>query len=199
MFGRKGLEEKIGAMVRAEFSGIIAGLERDRRNYLRRLKLKEETQVALENAEAEAQRLYATRIALKKQFWEAYYQDDQALLSKIESHSKYLARAAKKEERAIEKARADFERADFDEVAEGFALKEKASLAEDEVNRRVETLEKSLKDLLTRVREQVREAARALREEYEEPHFETAEERDAYVKKTIEVLNTLAESHVPGK
>src|SRR5215217_2614329 len=139
-------------MVRAEFAGIIVGLEREHREYLRRVRLKEETRVGLENAETKARELYAERIALKKRFWEAYYEKDEVALSKIESRSERLERAAKRTEKATEKARADFERANFDEVAEGFALKAKANIAEDEVNRRIGALGKALEALLAEVR-----------------------------------------------
>jgi hypothetical protein len=198
VFGRKTLEEKIAAMVRAEFAGIIVGLEREHREYLRRVRLKEETRVALENVEAKARELYSERIGLKKRFWEAYYEKDEAVLSKIESRSERLEHAAKRGEKAIEKVRADFERANFDEVAEGFALKTKANIAEDEVNRRIGALGKVLEDLLAEVRHDVMEAAQTLRDEYKEPRFDTDEARDAYVKKTIETLKSLAESYTPG-
>lgn len=158
MFGRKRLEEKITATVRAEFAGIITSLEKEHREYLRRSKIKEKTRSAFERAESEAQRLHSERVALKKRFWEAYYQKDETVLSKIESKSRRLDRAAKRAEKTLKKARANFERADFDEVAEGYALKAKASTAEDEVNSRIETLEKGLEDLLAGVRRDAREA-----------------------------------------
>lgn len=199
MFRRKTLEEKITAIIRAEFAGIIAGLERDHREYLHWLKLKKETRDALERAKAKVRGLHSERIELKKQFWKAYYEKDKDALSEIEFQSSLLERATKKAEKALNKARADFERADFDEVAESFALRTKANIAEDEVNRRVETLEKTLEELLAGVRHDIKEVGRTLRDEYEEPHFDTAEERDAHVKKTTEILNALTESYTPGK
>ena len=199
MFRRKTLEKKITAIIRAEFAGIIAGLERDHREYLHWLKLKKETRGALERARAKVRGLHSERIELKKQFWKAYYEKDKDALSEIEFQSSLLERATKKAEKALNKARADFERADFDEVAESFALRTKANIAEDEVNRRVETLEKTLEELLAGVRRDIKQVGQALRDEYKEPHFDTAEERDAHVKKTTEILNALTESYTPGK
>lgn len=199
MFGRKTLEEQIAAMVRAEFAGIIADLKREHREYLHRLRLKEEARVALESAEAKVQELHSERIALKKRFWEAYYEKDEAGLFKIESRSERLERVARRAEKAVEKARANFERANFDEVAEGFALKAKANIAEEEVNRRIGALEKAVEALLAEVRHDVKETGQALRDECKEPRFDTDEERDAYVEQTIEILKTLAESYTPGE
>lgn len=199
MFRRKTLEKKITAIIRAEFAGIIADLERDHREYLHWLKLKKETRDALERAKAKVRGLHSERIELKKQFWKAYYEKDKDALSEIEYQSSLLERATKKAEKALNKARADFERADFDEVAQSFALRTKANIAEDEVNRRVETLEKTLEELLAGVRHDIKQVGQTLRDEYKEPHFDTAEERDAHVKKTTEILNALTESYTPGK
>ena len=199
MFRRKTLEKKITAIIRAEFAGIIAGLKRDHREYLHWLKLKKETRDALERAKAKVRGLHSERIELKKQFWKAYYEKDKDALSEIEFQSSLLERATKKAEKALNKARADFERADFDEVAEGFALRTKANIAEDEINRRVETLEKTLEELLAGVRHNIKQVGQTLRDEYKEPRFDTAEERDAHVKRTTEILNTLTESYTPGK
>ena len=199
MFGKKTLEEKIAAMVQAEFAGIIADLKREHREYLHRLRLKEEARVALESAEAKARELYSERIALKKRFWEAYYEKDEAGLFKIESRSERLERVTRRAEKALKKARANFERADFDEVAEGFALKTKANIAEEEVNRRIGALEKAVEALLAEVRDDVKEIGQALRDEYKEHRFDTDEERDAYVEKTIEILKTLAGSYTLGE
>lgn len=199
MFGRKTLEEKIAAIVREELAGIFAGLERDHRVYRRRLKLKEKTWHTLEAMEVEMQRLYSERTALKKRFWKAYYEKDEAALSEIEHRSRYVERAATRAEKTLEKARADFGKANFDEIAESFALKAKADIAEEEVNRRLRTLEETFEDLLAEVRDDVKEAGQALRNEYEEPRFDTAEEQDAHVKKMIEVLNAVSESYVPGE
>ena len=199
MFGRKTLEEKITAIVKAEFAGIIASLERDHREYRRRLRLKEKTKRALEDAEAEVRRLHYERTELKKKFWEAYYEKDEAAVSEVEYRSRIVDRATKKAEKTLQRAHTDFAKADFDEIEEGFALKAKANIAEDEVNRRLRTLEKTFEDLLAGVRREVEEASQALRDEYEEPRFDTAEEQEAHVKRMIEVLNAVTESYTPGK
>ena len=93
----------------------------------------------------------------------------------------------------------NFAKADFDEVAESFALRTKASLAEDEANCRIEELEKAFEELLSGVRRETKETGQALRDEYKEPRFETDEEKDAHVKKTIEILKAVTESYTPGK
>ena len=200
MFRRKKtLEEKVTRIVQEEFAKVLASLERDHQEYRLRLRLKEKTKGRLEDAYAEVEELYSERIALKKRFWEAYYEEDDASVSRIESRSRSLERAIRKAERALKKARANFAKADFDEVAESFALRTKASLAEDEVNRRVETLEKALEELLSGVRHDTKEAGQVLRDEYKEPRFDTDEEKDAHVKKTIEILKAVTESYTPGK
>lgn len=199
MFRRKKtLEEKTATTIMAEFSGIIAGLQEDHLEYRRRLKLKEQTRAALEKAETDAQRLQAARIELKKKFWEAYYQNDEAALSEVGARRRPLERAAKRAEKILEKARADFEKADFDEVAESFALKAKADIAQDEINRRLGTLEKAIEDLLAGLSRDVEETGQALRKEYKEPSFETVEEQSAHVKRMIEVLNSIAASYTPA-
>jgi hypothetical protein len=195
----KTLQERISNAIRAEFDGIIAGLEKDRQNYLRRLELKRKTRAAFENAHSEAQRLHSERIALKKRFWKAYYEEDEALLSKIESRSGHLERAAKKAEKELKKARGACEKADFDEVGEGFRLKAKADIVEEEIRRQVGWLEKGLGEVLAGVRGEVEEVAGRLREEYEEPSFSSAEEREAHVGRMIEVLNEVSQSYAPGK
>ena len=180
MFGRKRpLEERIGAAVRAEFVGLVAELERNLREYRHRSRLKQEAQVALERAEAEARRVQLERIALKKRFWEAYYGGDEATLSEIGPERRSLERAVKKAERSLKKARANFEKADFDEAAEEAALKEKADAAKDKADLRIGALEKTFEDLLAETWRDVKEASRALRDECEEPRFGTSEEEPA--------------------
>jgi hypothetical protein len=197
MIGRKTLEEKISATIRADFVGIIAELEENRQEYRRRLKRKEEAWASLESAQAEAERLHLRRIALKKRFWEAYYEQDEAALSRVSSEHRPLDRAIKKAEKTLRKARARFKRADFDEVEEGFVLKTKANIADDEVERRLHVLEKTLEEVLAEVRSAAAEVSRALRDEYREPDFDTAEEQNAHVRRMIEVLGTVAESYNP--
>ena len=177
MFGRKKpLEERIGAAVREEFAGLVAELEKNLAEYRRRSRLKEEAQVALEKAQAEARRLQLERIALKKRFWEAYYGEDEAALSRIGPERRSLERAVKKAERSLKKAHANFEKANFDEVTEGAALREKADAAEDKADLRISALEKALEDLLAETWRGVKEASRALRDESEQPRFGTSEE-----------------------
>lgn len=196
---RKTLEDKITVLVRTEFAEVLAELQEDHREYRRRLGLKKETQAALENAEAELEKLRIARIELKKSFWEVYYEsNDQAALSEIEFERRILERATEKAEKALEKARASFERADFDEVAEGFSLRTKANIAEGEVNRRIDSLEEMLESLFAGMRHDIKGASQALRDEYEEPCFDTTGEQEAHVKRTIEILNAVAESYTPG-
>jgi hypothetical protein len=78
-----------------------------------------------------SERVHSERVALKKRFWKAYDEQDEALLCKIESRSGHLQWAARRAEKALKKARAASEGADFDEVGEGFALKAKGEMAEE--------------------------------------------------------------------
>lgn len=196
---RRTFEEEIVAAIREELSKYPKTLDRDIAEYRERLRRKRKAAVALEKAEAEVERLRAEGIELKKKFWADHYEPDETALSKFERRYRPLERATRKAERSLRRARTSFEKADFDEVAESFALKARANIAEGEVNRRIGVLEKTLEDLFSGVRHGTEEAAQALRDEYEEPSFDTAEERDAYVEKTINILNTVAESYTPGK
>lgn len=198
MLDKKLVEDRIAAIIRSEFAQMIGALERDHLEYRRRLKLKEETRSTLEKQEVAVQRLRSARIELKKRFWEAYYEEDEAALSEIESERRILERAEKKAEKSLETARADFERADFDEVAEGFLLRTKANIAEDQAIRHIDTIEAALEDLLSGTRQDIEKASQALRDNYEEPSFDTVEERDAHVTKTMEILNAVTESYAPG-
>jgi len=192
MLGRKTLEERIAASIRAEFGEIVTSLEKDHQEYLRRLRLKEKTRGALEEAEAEAQRLHSERTALEKRLREAHSEES-------ETKSTPLKRATKKVEKALGKARADFEKADFDEAAEGFTLKAKATIAEEEVDRRLGVLEETLEDLLAGVSDEVKEITQALRQEYKEPRFETPEERNSHKERMNEILKALTKSYAPDK
>ena len=179
MFGRKKktLEEEIAALVRAEFAGIITELEDERVEYRRRLDLKEEARRTLEDAEAEARRLHSERIALKDRFWETYYGKGEVPFSEAETEPKSLGRAIKRAEKVLRKARADFERGDFDEAAEGLRLREKADATEGEAERRVEEIQEAYKKLFADVWLEVKEASRALRDELEEAPDETGSSR----------------------
>ncbi|CAA9413894.1 MAG: hypothetical protein AVDCRST_MAG78-553 [uncultured Rubrobacteraceae bacterium] len=196
---KKTLEEKTAALIMEEFSGIVADLQRDHQEYRRRLKLKEQARAALEKAEEDARKLRSARVELKKRFWDAYYRKDEAALSEIAAERGPIERATKKAGKALEKARADFEKADFDEVAESFALKAKANIAEDGIKRRLGSLEEAIEDLLAGLGRDVEETGRALRDEYEEPRFDTDEERNAHVKKTVEILTAVAKTYTPDK
>lgn len=196
---KRTFEEEIVAAIRVELSRYPESLARDLAEYQERLRRKRETGAALEKAEAEVKRLRAEGIEVKKKFWADHYEPDEAALAKFERRYRPLERATRKAERTLRRARASFEKADFDEVAESFALKAQANIAEGEVSRRIGALEKALEDLFSGVRHGTEEAAQALRDEYEEPSFDTAEERDAHVEKTINILNAVAESYAPGK
>lgn len=178
MFGRKKLlEERINAAVRVEFAALISELEKDLREYRRRSRLKEEARAVLKRAEAEVSKAHLRRITLKGRFWEAYYGEDEAALSEIERKHKHLERAIKKMEKFRERARANFEKVDFDEVSEGAVLKEKADAAQEKADLRIDALEKAFEDLLAGVWRDVKKASQDLHDECEEaegpekPHF----------------------------
>lgn len=184
MFGRKKLlEERINAAVRVEFAALISELARDLREYRRRSRLKEETRAVLERAEAEVSKAHLRRITLKRRFWEAYYGEDEATLSEIERKHKRLEQAIKKMEKFRERARSNFERVDFDEVAEGAVLREKAYAAQEKADLRIDALEKAFEDLLTGVWRNIK-VSQALHdeceepEELEEPLFDASEEEN---------------------
>src|SRR5919112_1610012 len=161
MFDRKKpLEEKIGAAIEAEFEGLVAELERDLADYRRRSRLREKARIALEEAEAEARRVHLERVALKKRFWEAYYGNDEATLKKIEPEHRSLTRATRRAEKSLRKARENFGRADFDEAAEGAALK---------ADLRISALEEAVEELLAEKWRNIKELSTALRDEGEGP------------------------------
>jgi hypothetical protein len=199
-FGRKKtLEQEISATIQAEFAQIVAGLERDHREYRHRLKLKERARGALEEAEDKVRRLDFEQRALEKLFEKAHSDKDETALSEIGSRGQRLEHATTKAEKALSKARVVFEKADFDEAAEGFALKAKANISEDEVDRRVEVLEKALRDLFEEVRHDTKETKQALGREYKEPSFASAEERAAHVMRMREIEKVVTESYHPGE
>ncbi len=179
MFSSKTIEEKIAAAVKVEFAGVIAGLERDHLEYRRRIILKQETQGTLEDAETEMRALHSERVAFKEQFWESYYGTGEIPFSKLEAEPKALGHAIKKAEKALRKAHADFERADFDEIVEGSELRKKADALESEAERRVAALEKALGDTLAEVRLDVEEACQTLRDECDIPHPRTSERQNS--------------------
>lgn len=185
MFDRKKpLEEKIGAAIEAEFEGLVAELERDLGDYRRRSRIKEEARVALEEAEAEARRVHLERVELKKRFWEAYYGNDEATLSKIEPEHRSLRRATRRVKKSLRKAHENFERADFDEAAEGAALKKKAYAAAEKADLRIGALEEAVEELLAEKWRNIKELSTALRDEGEGTHFSGADEEETDHRKT---------------
>ena len=165
MFRSKSLEERLVAAVRSEFAGSVASLEGRRREYRRRLESKKEARVALENAEAETRRLRSEQLALKKGFWEEYYGNRRDTITEVGTEAKSLERALEEAEKSLKGARAKFEAADFDEVAERSALLVEANAVEEETGRRLDALEETLVDLIAGLRGNLKEASRALREE----------------------------------
>ena len=165
MFRSKSLEARLVAAVRSEFAGSVASLEGRRREYRRRLESKKEARVALENAEAETRRLRSEQLALKKGFWEEYYGNRRDTITEVGPEAKSLERALEEAEKSLKGARAKFEAADFDEVAERSALLVEANAVEEETGRRLDALEETLVDLIAGLRENLKEASRALREE----------------------------------
>jgi len=170
LFGRKKLlEERIDAAIRAEFAALLLELERDLQEYRRRSSLKEEARAVLERAEAEVSKAHVRRITLKTRFWEAYYGEDKTALSEIERKHEHLEQAIKKMEKSRERARANFERVDFDEIAEGAVLREKAGAAQEKTDLRIDAIEKAFEDQLAEVWRDVKEVSQALRDDCEEP------------------------------
>ena len=178
-YRKKPLEEKIGAAIEAEFEGLVAELERDLVDYRRRSRLREKARIALDEAEAEARRVHIERVALKKRFWKAYYEKDEDALSEIARTLGSVERAIKKAEKSLEKARVDFEKVDFDEVAEGAALREKAEAAREKADLRIGVIEETLEHALAETWRDVKGASEALRDECGEPRFVTSEEETA--------------------
>jgi hypothetical protein len=185
MFDRKKPpEEKIGAAIEAEFEGLVAELESDLVDYRGRSRIKEKARVALEEAEAEARRVHLERVALKKRFWEAYYGNDEATLSKIETEQRSLRRATRRAEKSLRRARENFGRADFDEVAEGAALKKKAYAAAEKADLRIGALEEAVEELLAEKWRNIKELSTALRDEGEGPRFSGTDEEETEHRET---------------
>jgi hypothetical protein len=179
MFGKKKLlEEKIGAAIEAEFEGLLSELGRDLEDYRRRSRVKEKARVALEEAEAEARRVHLERVALKKRFWEAYYGNDEATLDKIEAEHRSLRRATRRAEKSLRRARENFGRADFDEAAEGTALKKKACTAAEKADSRISALEESVEELFAETWRNIKELSTALRDEGEGTHFSDTDDEE---------------------
>ena len=71
-------------------------------------------------------------LALKERFWETYYGEDEAAFTELALELESLDRALLKAEKAMKKARAGFERNDFDEAPESLARRTKADATKDE-------------------------------------------------------------------
>lgn len=183
---KKTLEETLTGLIRAEFMSLTTDLEEERREYRRRLILKEKFQTALKKAETEVQELHSERIALGKRFWEAYYEKDAVLLSEVETKSGALERTIQRAEKALEKARTNFETANFDEDIEGSRLRAKANDAQNEAERRNAELEEALGEALSKARSSAEEASRALQDELKAPRLDTTAEEPTACKGNVE-------------
>lgn len=187
MLRKYSLEKKITTPIKEESEAVVASLEEDHRQYLQWLKRKRETKEALENAETEVRELHAKRSELQQKFWEAYEEHDEDALAQLEAHSKRLDREMKKAKKVLRKALSDFRKADFDEVTDSFVLKARADLAEREADSWAEEIKRSAKEALAEVQREVAKVAQDLRSEYEDPTFDTAEEREQHQRRMLEV------------
>ena len=183
---KKTLEETLTALIRAEFVSLTTDLEEERREYRRRLILKEKFQTALKKAETEVQELHSERIALGKRFWEAYYGGGELSFSEYKTDSGTLERVIERAEKELEKARTNFETANFDEGIEGSRLRAKANAAQSEAERRIVELEEALEDVLTRARSSIEESSSSLQDELEEPRLDTTAEEPTACKGNVE-------------
>lgn len=173
-------------MIRAEFVSLLTDLEEERREYRRRLILKEESQAVLKKAETQVHELYSERIALGKRFWEAYYGDGELSFSEYKTDSGTLERVIERAEKELEKARVNFETANFDESIEGSRLRAKADAAQYEAERRIAELEEALEDVLARARSSTEESSRSLRDELEAPRLDAAAKELTVFKENVE-------------
>jgi hypothetical protein len=180
------LEETLSALIRAEFVSLLTDLEEERREYRRRLILKEESQAVLKKAETQVHELYSERIALGKRFWEAYYGDGELSFSEYKTDSGTLERVIERAEKELEKARVNFETANFDESIEGSRLRAKADAAQYEAERRIAELEEALEDVLARARSSTEESSRSLRDELEAPRLDAAAKELTVIKENVE-------------
>ena len=178
-------------MIRAEFVSLLTDLEEERREYRRRLILKEESQAVLKKAETQVHELYSERIALGKRFWEAYYGDGELSFSEYKTDSGTLERVIERAEKELEKARANFETANFDESIEGSRLRAKADAAQSEAERRIAELEEALEDVLARARSSTEESSQSLRDELEAPRLDAAAKELTVFKENVEPHQTV--------
>ncbi|HZG63532.1 MAG TPA: hypothetical protein VEY13_08465 [Rubrobacteraceae bacterium] len=185
------MEETLTALIRAEFVSLLTDLEEERREYRRRLILKEESQAVLKKAETQVHELYSERIALGKRFWEAYYGDGELSFSEYKTDSGTLERVIERAEKELEKARVNFETANFDESIEGSRLRAKADAAQYEAERRIAELEEALEDVLARARSSTEESSRSLRDELEAPRLDAAAKELTVFKENVEPHQTV--------
>ena len=178
-------------MIRAEFVSLLTDLEEERREYRRRLILKEESQAVLKKAETQVHELYSERIALGKRFWEAYYGDGELSFSEYKTDSGTLERVIERAEKELEKARVNFETANFDESIEGSRLRAKADAAQYEAERRIAELEEALEDVLARARSSTEESSQSLRDELEAPRLDAAAKELTAIKENVEPHQTV--------
>jgi len=178
-------------LIRAEFVSLLTDLEEERREYRRRLILKEESQAVLKKAETQVHELYSERIALGKRFWEAYYGDGELSFSEYKTDSGTLERVIERAEKELEKARVNFETANFDESIEGSRLRAKADAAQYEAERRIAELEEALEDVLARARSSTEESSQSLRDELEAPRLDAAAKELTAIKENVEPHQTV--------
>lgn len=191
MLRKYSLDKKITTPIKEESEAVVASLEEDHREYLQWLQRKRETKKALENAETEVRELHAKRLELQQKFWQAYEEHDEHALAQLESESKQLDREMKRAKKVLRKALSDFRKADFDEVVDSFVLKARADLAEREADSWAEEIKKSTREALADVQREVAKVAQELRSEYEDPTFDTAEEREQHQRRMREVENAI--------
>jgi hypothetical protein len=167
MFRSKPSEESLLVSVRSELTQSLADLEGRRLEYCRHLESKKQARLALENAEAEVRRLHSESVTLQRGFWETYYRNGHDARLEVGTEARSLRHAIEKAEKSLKRARARWEEADFDEVAEWRALIGEADAVEEEVTRRINTLEDALGRLIVELREDLKEAIRTLHDDDE--------------------------------
>jgi hypothetical protein len=165
MFRSKPSEESLLVSVRSELTQSLADLEGRRLEYCRHLESKKQARLALENAEAEVRRLHSESVTLQRGFWETYYRNGHDARLEVGTEARSLRHAIEKAEKSLKRARARWEEADFDEVAEWSVLIGEADAVEEEVTRRIDALEEALGELIVELREDLKEAIRTLHDD----------------------------------
>jgi hypothetical protein len=159
------LEENLFIGVSLEVTKSLSDLEGRRLEYRHRLESKKQARLTLESAEAEVRRLHSESVVLQRGFWEAYYRNGHDARTEVGTEARSLRRAIEKAEKSLKRARARWEEADFDEVAEWSALIGEADAVEEEATRRVDALEEALGELIVELRHNIKEAIRTLHED----------------------------------